>query len=135
MGQANRGYLIMPVELRFAKKLGEEVSGTSTSSIYIVCALSPSFHIALRDNGGTISMRVEPHEAFGFDDPMRMNFHKCGFTGDAKGHYMSQHFQAVGGDPLSRCGAYGATMEQLRYLFHDMKIATLPWKELINAGA
>lgn len=125
----------MAKELRYAKKLGEEVKGTSSSSVYIMCAKCDIFHVALRDNGGTISIRVEPHDVFEFDAPMRMNFMKCGFTGEDEGQYMSQHFQSVGGDPLNRCGAYGATMEQLRYLFHPHKLDILPWKELINAGS
>lgn len=124
----------MTRSLGLAKKLGEEVHGTSKNSIYILCATNTEFNVAIRDNSGTISIRIEMCMGGSIDPTTRNLLIKCGFTGDENGKYMSQHFKMTKSDPLTGCGAYGATMEQLRYLFPANMIATLPWKDLANAG-
>lgn len=113
-------------------KLGELVMGTSAGSTYVTAILHEDFAIALRDNGGTISLRIEPRHTDFLPEMLQKQFKQLGFSGD-KGNYMSQHFKAEGG-ALVVCGAYGAVAEQLRFLFGPDKIDSLNWKDLIGAG-
>ncbi len=120
------------IALRHATNLGQPVGGTSGGSTYITCMLHEGFAIALRDNGGTISLRVEPRGGGELTGLLQKQFKTLGFNGE-KGTYMSQHFKAEGG-ALVACGAYGAVAEQIRFLFGEEKTLTLPWKELVGAG-
>jgi hypothetical protein len=116
-----------------AKALGQLVEGTSKGSTYVCCVLHEEFGVAIRDNGGTISLRVEPRKPkVALPSKVRIGMKQLGFGGDDPS-YLSQHFKAEGG-PLAGCGAYGAVIEQIKHLFGTDNVASLPWKEIVNAG-
>jgi hypothetical protein len=120
----------MTVVLTKATELGQEVNGTSSGSIYIVCLIADSFKMAIRNNGNVLSIRVEPREGVPF--PV-VALQQLGFGGTQFDTYASQHFKCDGG-PLSLCGAYGALIEQINFLFEEEEIVSMKWGSLINSG-
>lgn len=118
-------------KLDVAIELGQPVHGTSAGSIYVCCLIGHGFNMALRNNSNSLSLRVEPNKT-GHDFPVS-KLKKLGFGSGKPTEYMSQHFSCEGGS-LATCGAYGAIIEQTKYLFDGEVGVTLDWKALENAG-
>ena len=120
------------VALHLATELGQPVFGTSKGSTYICCAIHQHFNVAIRNKSGGISMRVEPNHSEHLGDLAITNMKQLGFGGDST-TYLSQHFETQGG-PLSGCAAYGAIIEQIKYLFGEGIVGILDWKQVANLG-
>lgn len=112
-----------------ATKLGEAVNGTSNGSIYVCCLMAPYFNMAIRNNGNVLSIRVEPTT----EQNLPTDLKKLGFGGNNLNEYLSQHFKCEGG-PLSLCGAYGAIVEQVKFIFGGNAIKALLWDSVQDIG-
>lgn len=122
-----------PVKLAQATEVGQAVTGTSSGSVYLCCALHDHFAVAVRDKqGGSMSLRIESTTGNPIPVTVANQLKEIGFTGNPESH-LSQHFNATGG-ALIPAGAYGAVMEQLRWLFGADKLTTLPYAAVKGKG-
>lgn len=124
----------MPVDkipLAKATKIGQPVNGTSDSSIYVCCLTGAAVNMAVRNNLGHLSFRVESTQGE-LTVSALVKLKKLGFGSSKEKLYVSQHFKCDGGN-YAPCGAYGALMEQMQYLFKGTKKCA-PWSQVETAG-
>jgi len=81
------------VKLRQAKKVGQVVSGSSSTSRYVCVAVGKQLNMAARVQGNSLSIRIEPWEKHETAlVAAKMQLASLGITVHDNGNYASVHF-------------------------------------------
>ncbi len=108
------------IKLRDAEVLGQQVYGTSSSSVYRTVAVNPKVKVAVKRDGTSMGCRVElaPNLEYSDQEMLAKRIENAGFNW--KGDYGSVHFNLVN---LSAARVLGALLGGMNIKF-DQQLTT-----------